>query len=100
MQSPPIVAILESTEEGDLMPDKAVEAAQTVLYLMGNAHQQIAQKRCKKVILKLNPSLKFMAEELKIFNTAALMLFGEEFVKQARVTYHEAGESNQEAEHP
>ena len=38
-------------EEGDLTPDKAVAAAQTELYLMGNAHQQMAQERCKKVIL-------------------------------------------------
>ena len=43
----PLVAILESAEEGDLMPDKAVAAAQTgtALYLMGNVHQQMAQER-------------------------------------------------------
>ena len=82
----PLTAALESAEEGDLTPEKAVRAAQTALYLMGNAHQQKAQERCKKMILKLNPSLKFMAEEQKNFNTAAPMLFEEEFTKQVTAT--------------
>ena len=82
----PLTAALESAEEGDLTPEKAVGAAQTALYLMGNAHQQMAQERRKKMILKLNPSLKFMAEEQKNFNTAAPMLFEEEFTKQVTAT--------------
>ena len=94
----PLAAILESAEEGDLTPEKAVAAAQTALYLMGNAHQQMAQERRKKVILKLNPSLKFMAEEQSNFNTAAPMLFGE--VCETGDSYRGAGESNQETEHP
>ena len=53
------------------------------LYLMGNAHQQMAQERHKKLLLKLNPSLKFMAEDRKNFESAAPMLFGEEFAKSA-----------------
>ena len=40
----------------------------------------------KKLILKLNPSLKFMAEDGKSFASAAPMLFGEEFAKQATTT--------------
>ena len=64
------------------MPEKAVSATQTSLYLMGNAHQQMAQERRKKLILKLNPSLKFMAEDNKSFVSSAPMLFGEEFAKQ------------------
>ena len=75
----PLAALLESAEAGDLMPEKAVSATQTALYLMGNAHQQMAQKRRKKLILKLNPSLKFMAEDNKSFASSAPMLFGEEF---------------------
>ena len=82
----PLTAALESAEEGDLTPEKAVRDAQTALYLMGNAHQQMAQERRKKMILKLNPSLKFMAEEQKNFNTAAPMLFEEEFTKQVTAT--------------
>ena len=83
---PPLAALLESTEAGDLMPEKAVSATQTALYLMGNAHQQMAQERRKKLILKLNPSLKFMAEDNKSFASSAPMLFGKEFAKQATTT--------------
>ena len=60
-----LAALLESAEAGELMPEKVVSAAQTALYLMGNEHQQTAQERRKKLILKLNPSLKFMAEDAK-----------------------------------
>ena len=76
-------AVLESVEAGELTPEKAVAATQTAIYLMGNVHQQMAQERRKKLILKLNPSLKFMAEDGKSFASAAPMLFGEEFAKQA-----------------
>ena len=82
----PLAALLEIAEAGELTPEKAVSAAQTALYLMGNAHQQTAQERRKKLILKLNPSLKFMAEDAKSFSSAAPMLFGEEFAKQAMAT--------------
>ena len=82
----PLAAVLESAEAGELTPEKAVAATQTALYLMGNAHQQMAQERRKKLILKLNPSLKFMAEDGKNFTSAAPMLFGEEFAKQATTT--------------
>jgi len=82
----PLTALLESAEAGDLTPEKAVSATQTALYLMGNAHQQMAQERRKKLILKLNPSLKFMAEDSKSFVSSAPMLFGEEFAKQATTT--------------
>ena len=79
----PLAAILESAEAGELTPEKAVASAQAALYLMGNAHQQMAQERRKKLLLKLNPSLKFMAEDKKNFESAAPMLFGEEFAKAA-----------------
>ena len=46
----------------------------------------MAWERRKKLILKLNPSLKFMAEDNKSFVSAAPMLFGEEFAKQATTT--------------
>ena len=82
----PLTAVLESTEAGDLMPEKAVSATQTVLYLMGNAHHQMSQERRKKLILKSNPSLRFMADDCKNFSDAAPMLFGESFAKQATTT--------------
>jgi len=75
----PLAAILESAEAGELTNEKAVASAQAALYLMGNAHQQTAQERCKKLLLRLNPSLKFMANKKKNFNSSAPMLFGEEF---------------------
>ena len=79
----PLAAILESAEAGELTPEKAVASTQAALCLMGNAHQQMAQERRKKLLLKLNPSLKFMAEDRKNFESAAPMLFGEEFAKSA-----------------
>ena len=82
----PLVAILESTEAENLTPEKAVTATQTALYLMGNAHQHASQERQHKLVLKLNPLLRFMAEDNKNFTTAAPMLFGEEFAKQATTT--------------
>ena len=82
----PLTAVLESAEAGDLMPEKAVSATQTALYLMGNAHHQISQERRKKLILKLNPSLRFIADDCKNFSDAAPMLFGESFAKQVTTT--------------
>jgi len=82
----PLAAILESAEAGELTPQKAMSATQTALVLMGNAQQQMAQERRKKLILKLNPSIKFMAEDTKSFSSAVPMLFGEEFSKQAVTT--------------
>ena len=66
------------------MPEKAVSITQTALYLMENAHQQMAQECRKKLILKA--SLKFMAEDIKSFVSAVPMLFGGEFGKQATTT--------------
>ena len=59
----PLAAILEYAEVGKLSPEKAVASVQVVLYLMGNVHQHMAQERHKKLLLKLNPSLKFMSED-------------------------------------
>ena len=80
------MAILESVEAGDLIPKKVVAATQTALYLMGNTHQHTSQERRQKLVLKLNPSLRFMAEDNKNFTAAVPMLFGEEFAKQAPTT--------------
>jgi len=79
----PLAAILECAEAGDLMLEKAVSSVQVVLCLMGNVHQHMAQEKCKKLLLKLNPSLRFMADYKKNFQSAVPMLFGEEFAKQA-----------------
>ena len=46
----------------------------------------MAQERQKKLILKLNLSLKFMVEDDKSFRSSAPMLLGEEFAKQAIAT--------------
>ena len=79
----PLSAILESAEAGNLTPEKAVVSTQVALCLMGNAHQKMAKERHKKPLLKLNPSLKFMAENLKSFEPVVPMLFGEELAKSA-----------------
>ena len=82
----PLATVLESAEEGDLVPVKVVSATQKALYLMGTEHQQMAQERRKKLILKLNPLLKFMSDDSKSFTLSAPMLFGDEFAKQATTT--------------
>lgn len=79
----PLAALLESTEAGESTPEKAVSTTQTALYLMGNAYQQMSQERWKKLILKLNPSMKFTAEDSKSFVLLTSILFGKEFAKQA-----------------
>ena len=53
---------------------------------MDNAHQHTSQERRQKLVLKLKPSLRFMTENNKNFTTAAPMLFGQEFAKQATTT--------------
>jgi len=79
----PLAALLESTEVGELTLEKVVSAIRTA---MGNSHQQMAQEQRKKLILKLNPSLKIMTEDSKSFVSLTPMLFGEEFAKQATTT--------------
>ena len=81
-----LAAILESKEAGDLIPEKAVPATQTALYLMGNAHQHTSQERQQKLVLKMKPFLRFMAADNKNFTAAYPMLLGEEFSKQATTT--------------
>lgn len=46
-------------------------------------NQHMAQERHKKVLMNLNPSLKYMAIDEKFFRTATPMLFGNEFVAKA-----------------
>ena len=43
----------------------------------------MSQERRKKLILKPNPPLRFMADDHKNFTNTSLMLFGECFIKQA-----------------
>ena len=62
-------AIFECSEAGDLTPEKVVSSA---LCLIGNAHRHMVQEMCKKLLLKLNPSLKFMADENSICSSHAV----------------------------
>lgn len=62
-----LTALLESTETGESTPEKVLSATRTALYLMGNAYQQMSQERWKKLIRKLNPLMKFTAEDSKSF---------------------------------
>ena len=66
-----------------MTPEGIVQAAQTAIVLMGNAHQHMAQERRKKILMNVNSALKTMAEEEKGFQKAAPMLFGDEFAKLA-----------------
>ena len=79
----PLTTIIETAEEGKLTPDVAVSAVQTALFLMGNAHQHMAQEGHKRILMNLNPAIKSMASDEKVFRKAAPMLFGDEFAKLA-----------------
>lgn len=76
----PIAAVMENAEMGELTLKGMVSVVQSVLVLMGNAHQNMAQERRKKILLQLNPA---MAKEEKGFKNAAPMLFGDQFAKWA-----------------
>ena len=78
-----LTAIIEIVKEGKLTPDMAVSAAQMALFLMGNTHQHMAQERRKRILINLNPPIKSMASDEKVFRKAAPMLFGDEFAKLA-----------------
>ena len=79
----PLTAILEGSEAGELMAEQAYAAVQSVLCLLGNANNHIAQERRKRILMNINPALKSMAEEENAFQQAAPKLFGVEFAKKA-----------------
>ena len=79
----PLTALLETAEGGELSTEKAVSATQSALFFLGNAHQHMTQEGHKMVLMNLNPALKSMANDEKVFKTAAPMLFGDEFVAKA-----------------
>lgn len=79
----PMAFILEAAAKGNLTQEIAVEAAQTALKLLGNASCHLATER-KNVLTDLNPSLKDMAEEDKLYKEAAPNLFGEGFLRKAK----------------
>ena len=79
----PLTALLETAEGGELKSEDTVAAVQSALYFLGNAHQHMNQERRKKVLMNLNPALKSMANDEKIFKAAAPMLFGDEFAAKA-----------------
>ena len=80
----PLTFILEAAAQDKLTMVDAVDAAQTALKLLGNASCHLAMERRRNVLTDLNPSLKDMAEEDKLFKDAAPNLFGEGFLKKAK----------------
>ena len=79
----PLAAILEGAEAGEMTPEHAYSAAQAALVLMGSANNHMAQERRKRILMNVNPALKYMADEENAFQQAAPMLFGKEFAKKA-----------------
>ena len=71
-----VASIAEGAETGVLTPKQMYASAQALFCLMGNANNHIAQERCKRILMNVNPALKSMAEEENTFQQAALMLFG------------------------
>ena len=74
-----LTAHLETAEGGELKSEDTVTAVQSTLFFLGKAHQHMNQERRKNVLMNLNPILKSMAIDEKIFKAAALTLFGDEF---------------------
>ena len=58
----PLSFILEEASKGQLPPKAALEAAQTALYLLGNASANISRERRRTAIANMNSSLVDMAE--------------------------------------
>ncbi len=48
----------------------AVEAAQSALKLLGNAHSHVNRERCRNALRNMNPRLTDMAEDDRIFKYA------------------------------
>ena len=63
-----------------------IEAVCTALKLLGNASSHLAMERRRNVLtdLHVNPNLKDIAEEDKVFMDAAPHLFGDSFSKKAK----------------
>ena len=83
----PFTAILEGSEAGELMAEKAYAAAQSALCLLGNPNNHMAQERRKRILMNVNPALKSMVEEKNAFQEEAPILFGEEFAKKPQTEW-------------
>ena len=82
-----LAVIFEGAEAGELMPEDEYSAAQSALVLMGNANNHMAQERCKRILMNVNPTLECMANEENAFHQVDLMLFGEEFAKKPQIEW-------------
>ena len=80
----PLAYILEAAGQDNFTMADAVDAVQTALKLLGNASCHLAMERRRNVLTDLNPNLKDMAEEDKLFRDVAPNLFGEGFSKKAK----------------
>ena len=50
-----------------MAPKMTISAVQEALFLMGDTHQHMAQERHKWILMNLNPALKSMAHDEKVF---------------------------------
>ena len=66
-----------------MRPEMAVLAVQTAFSPMGNAQQRMAQERHKWILMNVNPAVKSMENNEKVFRKAIPMLFEDEFTKLA-----------------
>ena len=80
----PLASILEDSEKGELTIEKATIAAKTALRFAGNASVQKARERRRRAITEMNPKLTELAEKDDIYESAAPMLFGDRFAKEAK----------------
>ncbi len=80
----PMIKILEEAASGQLTPKLVVEAAQSALKFLGNAHSHANRERRRDALGNMNPRLTDMAEDDRIFKYAGTSLFGEGFSKKAK----------------
>ena len=80
----PITFILEEAAKGHLDQKFAIEAAQTILKLLGNVSMHASWERRNNALQNMNPRLTDMAEDDAIYKAAAPSLFGDGFCKQAK----------------
>ena len=77
----PLASILEDAEKAT---KKVTTAARTALRFAGNASVQMARERRRRAIAEMNPKLTELAEKDDIYESAAPMLFGDQFAKEAK----------------
>ncbi len=80
----PMTKILEEAASGQLAPKLAVEAAQSALKFLGNAHSHANRERRRNALGNMNPRLTDMAEDDRIFKYAGTSLLARALARRPK----------------